>query len=110
MSNLISAPRSLFGGVLASREDKAAGKALSTVRTGAFLERAEDEAQLQLTLAKMHDIGEATHHAFEEGDLIVADLVSRTERNPYAAKALEGLAEEGIYGLRRKLRRLSGGF
>ena len=74
------------------------------------MERAEDETQFQLSLAKMHDIGAATRHAFEEGDRIVTDLVSRTESNPFAAKALEGLAEDGFYGLRRELRRLSGGF
>lgn len=100
---------SLLGGVLASREDRATGQALATIQTGAFLERASDEARCHLTLGRMADIGRATHHALNEGDAIVADFVSRAEGNPLAAKALGGIAEEGVRALRGELRQLADG-
>jgi hypothetical protein len=107
MSNLIPARRSSFG---ALSTDRAAGKQLATIQTGAFLERTEDEAQRNLTLAKMSDIGTATRHALEEGEGIAADLMSRIQDNPFAAKALIPIAEDGARGLRRQLRRLSEDF
>lgn len=106
MSNLV--PRRSLLGALST--DRATGRALSTIQTGAFLERAEDEAQRQLALSRMSDIGVATRHALDEGDGIVADLVSRVQSNPFAEKALSGIAEDGIRGLRRELRRLSEGW
>jgi hypothetical protein len=108
MSDYLPARRSLFGGVLASREDKAAGKQLATIQSGAFLERAQDEARRNLTLARMTDLGMATRHALEEGDEIVSDLAGRIENQPFGAKALSGIAEDGINGLRHELRRLRG--
>jgi len=105
MSNL-PARRSLLG---ALSTDRAVGKQLASIQTGAFLERAEDETRRQLVESRMSDIGMATRHAFNEGDDIVADLVSRIERNPHSANALMGLAEDGVHGLRRELRRLSEG-
>lgn len=107
-SNNLPARRSSLLGSLGA--DRATGKALATIQTGAFLERADDEARRTLTLAKMSDIGTATRHALEEGDGIVGDLMSRVENNPFAAKALGGIAEDGIRGLRRELRRLSEGY
>jgi hypothetical protein len=107
MSNLVPARRSILG---ALNTDRATGRQLAEVQTGAFLERAEAEAQRQLVLSKMSDIGAATRHALEEGDGIAADLMSRVENNPVAAKALGGIAEDGIRGLRRELRRLSEGW
>jgi hypothetical protein len=100
MSNLIPARRT----------DGALGKQLATIQTGAFLERAEDEARRSLALAKMSDIGTATRHALEEGDGIAQDLLSRVQDNPFAAKALIPIAEDGARGLRRQLRRLSEDF
>jgi hypothetical protein len=100
-SRNLPARRSSFG---------ATGKQLATIQTGAFLERAEDEAQRNLTLAKMSDIGTATRHALEEGEGIAADLMSRVQDNPFAAKALIPIAEDGARGLRRQLRRLSEDF
>lgn len=110
MSGYLPARRSpLLGGVLASREDRAAGQALATIQTGAFLERASDEARRQLALGRISDIGAVTRHALDEGDAIVGDLVSRAEGNPLAAKALGGIAEEGVRALRSELRRLADG-
>lgn len=110
MSGHLPARRSsLLGGVLASREDRATGQALATIQTGAFLERASDEARRQLALGRMSDIGTATRHALDEGDAIVSDLVSRAESNPLAAKALGGIAEEGMHALRREVRKLGDG-
>jgi hypothetical protein len=110
MSSNLSAPRSLFGGALASREDKAAGKQFATIRHGAFLERTEDEAQLYLALAKMHDIGIATRHSFEEGEDMVADFRRRVGDDPLVAKALSPFLEDGLQDLNRVRRRLSQGF
>jgi hypothetical protein len=104
-SNLPVRRSSLFGGL---SSDRAAGKALSATQTGAFLERAEDEARRNLTLARMSDLGMATRHAMDEGGEIVGDLASRIENDPFGAKALSGIAEDGINGLRHELRRLRG--
>jgi hypothetical protein len=108
MSDYLPAPLSLFGGALASREDKAAGKHLATIQSGAFLERAQDEARRNLTMARMTDLGMATRHAMGEGSEIVGELASRVENDPFGAKALSGIAEDGINGLRHELRRLRG--
>lgn len=111
MSSNLPVPRSLFGGVLASREDKAAGKALSAVQTGAFLERAQDEALRNLVVAKMTDVRLATHHALEEADEIVRDVVRRIQNNEFGAQAFAELGEEGFRALKHELRRLTeGGF
>jgi hypothetical protein len=108
MSDYLPAPYSLFGGAIASRKDKAAGKHLATIQSGAFLERAQDETRRNLTLARMTDLGMATRHALEEGDEIVSDLAACIENQPFGAKALSGIAEDGINGLRHELRRLRG--
>jgi hypothetical protein len=108
MSNIVPARRSSALGRFGL--DRATGNAVATIQSGAFLERAGDEAQRQLVLARMGDIGAATRYALEEGDGIVGDLMSRVETNPFAAKALGGIAEDGVRGLRRELRRLSEGF
>ncbi len=94
--------------LLADRKaDRAAGRALATIQTEAFLERAEDQARRNLALARMSDLGVATCHALSEGDEIVSDLAARVENNAFGAKALSGIAEDGVRGLRRELRRLS---
>jgi chloramphenicol 3-O-phosphotransferase len=108
MSNLVPSRRSLALGRLGA--DRATGNALATIQTGAFLERAENEAQRSLALARMSDIGAATHHALDEGDAIIRDLIARAESNPLGANALGGIAEDGIRGVRRELHRLSEGF
>jgi hypothetical protein len=107
MSDLVSTRRSSALGRFGL--DRTAGNALTTIQTGALLERAEDEAHRTLTLARMSDFGAATHHALDEGDGIVRDLVARVEANPLGANALEGIAEDGIRGLRRELRDLTEG-
>lgn len=108
-SNNLSVRRSsLFGGL---STDRATGKELSAVQTGAFLERAHDEALRNLVVAKLGDIGIATHHALEEGDEIVRDVVRRIQNNEFGAQALSSLGEEGIRALKHELRRLTeGGF
>jgi hypothetical protein len=106
--NYLPARRSLLGSL---SQDRATGKALSAVQTRAFLARAHDEALKNLVLAKLGDIGLATHHALEEGDEIVRDLARRIENNEFGAQALAGLGEEGIRALKHELRRLTeGGF
>lgn len=104
-NNLPARRSSLFGGALASREDRAAGKTFGTLQTGAFLERAEDELRRDLALGRMSDKGMETRHAMAEGDEIVADLASRIENNPLGANALGGLAERGMRALGRELDR-----
>jgi hypothetical protein len=107
-SNLPVRRSSLLGGLSA---DRATGKALSTLQTGAFLERAHDEALPNLVVAKLGDIGLATHHALDEGDEIVREVVRRIQNNEFGAQALAGLGERGIRALERQLDRLTeGGF
>lgn len=106
MSNLIPARRSSFGALSA---DRAAGKQLATVQTGAFIERAEDEALRNLVMAKMSDLGMATRHGLDEADAIIHDLASRIQNNEgFGAQVLVGISEEGALALKRELRRLSG--
>jgi hypothetical protein len=101
--------RSSFLGSLGA--DRAIGKQLAMIQTGAFLERAQDEVLRSLVLAKMGDIGIATHHALEEGDEIVRDVVRRLQQNEFGGQALASLGEEGIRALKHELRRLTeGGF
>lgn len=105
--NLVPARRSMLDTL---SPDRASGRQLATIQSGAFLQRAQDEARRNLSLAKMSDIGTATRHALEEGDGIAQDLMSRVQDNPFAAKALIPIAEDGARGLRRELRRLSEDF
>jgi hypothetical protein len=102
MSNLVR--RSSLLGALGT--DRATGKALATIQTGVFLERANDEALRDLALARLSDIGIATRHGLDEGHEIVRDLVAHIEADPIGAKALSGIAETGVRGLERELRRL----
>ena len=107
MPNNLPARRSSLLGTLSP--DRATGKELSAIQTGAFLERALDEALRNLVVAKLGDIGLATHHALEEGDEIVHDLARRIQNDAFGAQALAGLGEEGIRALRHQLRRLTEG-
>jgi hypothetical protein len=102
--NLPALRSSLRGGL---SSDRTTGKELGAVQAGAFLERAQDEALRNLVVAKMSDIGLATHHALEEGDEIVRDVVRRIQNNEFGAQALAGLGEEGVRALRHELRRLT---
>jgi hypothetical protein len=108
MSNIVPAGRSIFGSL---STDRATGKQLATIQTGAFLERGQDEALRNLVVAKMSDVRIATHHALEEGDEIVRDVVRRIQNNEFGAQAFTELGEEGIRALKHELRRLTeGGF
>lgn len=89
--------------------DSATGNAVATIQSDAFIQRAEDEARLSLSRARMTDTGEASRHALDEGDWIVQDLEGRIDRRPFALKALAPIAEDGIHALRRELRDLTGG-
>lgn len=104
MPNNLPAPRSLFDSLSTDRKN------LATIQNGAFLERTEDEAQLYLTLGKMHDIGIATRHAFDEGGDIVADYRRRVGEDPLVAKALAPFLEGGLEDLDRVRSRLGRGF
>lgn len=107
-NNLPALRSSLFGSL---STDRATGKQLATIQADAFMERAQDEALRNLVVAKMGDIGLATHHALEEGDEIVRDVVRRLQQNEFGGQALAGLGEEGIRALKHELRRLTeGGF
>jgi hypothetical protein len=105
-SNNLPARRSSLLGSLST--DRATGKHLATIQTGAFLERAQDEARRNLSLGRMADLGMATRYAMDEGGEIIGDLAGRIENDPFGAKALSGIAEDGINGLRHELRRLRG--
>ncbi len=109
MSSNLPVRRSSLLGSLST--DRATGKQLATIQTDSFLERAQDEALRNLVVAKMSDIGIATHHALEEGDEIVRDVVRRIQNNEFGGQALASIGEEGIRSLKAELRRLTqGGF
>jgi hypothetical protein len=109
VSSNLPARRSSFLGSLS--QDRATGKELSAVQTGAFLERAQDEALRNLVVAKLGDIGIATHHALEEGDEIVRDVVRRLRNNEFGGQSLASIGEQGVRALKHELRRLTeGGF
>jgi hypothetical protein len=104
MSNIVPRNRPSVFGALST--DRSTGKAFATIQSGAFLERANDEALRELVIARISDIGIATRHGLDEGHEIVRELVSRIEADPMGAKALGGIAEIGIHGLEHELRRL----
>jgi hypothetical protein len=107
-SNNLPVRRSMLGSL---STDRAIGKQLASIQTDSFLGRAQDEALRNLVVAKMSDIGLATHHALEEGDEIVRDVVRRLQSNEFGGQALASLGEEGIRALKHELRRLTeGGF
>ncbi len=71
-----------------------------------FIDRAYDVARRERATGRMGDIGIATRYGLSEGDAIAGDLEERLERRPWAAKALSGIAEDGIQGIRGELRKL----
>lgn len=107
MSSNLPARRSMFGSL---STDRARGKQLAALQEGAFMERAENETQLYLTLGKMSDVGIATRHAFAEGEDMVEDFRSRVGDDPLKAKVLGPILEDSVRDLRRVRRSLSEGF
>lgn len=103
-------PYSARPALIATRQERAVARRLSEVSNAALLQRAQDEAQLAIATAKMHDVGVATSHAFEEGESMVNDFQRRVEDDPLMAKALAPLLEDGLQDLRRVRRRVSEGF
>lgn len=106
-SNLPARNTPLLLGGVAAREKRAAGRQLASMQTGALLARAQDQTRCDLTLSRMSDIGIAVRSALAEGDMIAGDLAARIERNPIAANALSGIAEDGIRALRAEVQRLA---
>jgi hypothetical protein len=94
-------------GVLATTlKERALIKQAEAIQGELFVARAYDVARREQTTGRTSDIAIATHHGLAEGDGIVEDLEERIERRPRAAKALGGIAEDGIQGIRRELRKL----
>jgi hypothetical protein len=89
-----------------TRAERALIKQAGAIQAELFLARAYDVARRERANGRVSDIAIATRHGLSEGDAIVSDLEERIERRPRAAKALEGIAEDGIHGIRRELRRL----
>jgi hypothetical protein len=89
-----------------SRRERALVRQAGAIQAELFLARAYDVARRERTNGRVSDIAIATRHGLSEGDAIVSDLEERIERRPRAAKALEGIAEDGIHGIRRELRKL----
>jgi hypothetical protein len=107
-SNNLPARRSSLFGSLST--DRATGKQLATIQTGAFMERAQDEALRNLVMAKMSDFSMATRHGMDEAEAIIRDLARRMQNSDgFGDQILVGLSEEGALALKRELRRLSGG-
>jgi len=103
-SNLPISSRTI-GSLLVATEDRAAARRYAAIQRAAFVQRAHDAAERDLTIGRMADLTAATLHGLDDGDVIVDDLTHRIERNP-AAQALAGIASEGLDGLRDELRAL----
>ncbi len=89
-----------------TRAERALIKQAGAIEAELFVARAYDVARRERANGRASDIGIATRHGLGEGDAIVSDLEERIERRPRAARALEGIAEDGIHGIRRELRKL----
>src|SRR5580693_3209772 len=92
--------------VVTRKEQRALIEQAGAIQAELFVARAYDVARRERTTGRMSDMGIATHHGLAEGDGIVGELEERIERRPRAAKALGGIAEDGIQGIRRELRKL----
>ncbi len=111
MPNNHLVPRaSLLGGVLASREDKAAGTHLASLQTGALLQRAEAAIQRDLAMGKVSDIADVAEHALGEGGRVAGCLAAEIEKRPFAAQGLSQLAEQGFRDIARAQRHLGEGW
>jgi hypothetical protein len=94
------------GALVMSRAERAVVKQAAAVQAELFYARAIDVARRERATGRMADTGIATRYAMAEGTAIADDLVERAARNPWAAQALSGIAEDGIRGLRQELRAL----
>jgi hypothetical protein len=104
MSNHLIPSR--LGALAMTREERTLIKRAGAIQAELFIARAYDVARRERTTGRISDIGIATRHGIDEGDAIVSELEGRIERRPHAAKALGGIAEDGIHGIRRELRKL----
>ncbi len=102
-NQLVPAHRS---GLVMTRAERALIKQAGAIQAELLLARAYDVARRERTNGRVSDTGIATRHGLGEGDAIVSDLEERIDHRPRAAKALEGIAEDGIHGIRRELRKL----
>jgi hypothetical protein len=81
-------------------------KRATGVQAELFYARTIDIAKRERATGRMADVGIATRYALDEGEAIADDLAARAARNPWAAQALSGIADDGIRGLRQELRAL----
>ncbi|HEY7831907.1 MAG TPA: hypothetical protein VIC06_15205 [Solirubrobacteraceae bacterium] len=97
---------SRLGGLVTTRRERAVIKQAGVIQAELFIARTYDVARRERVTGRMSDIGIATRYGLAEGDAIAGDLEERMERRPWAAKALSGIAEDGIQGIRGELRKL----
>lgn len=97
---------SRLGALALTRQERVLIKQAGAIQAELFIARAYDVARRERATGRMSDMGIATRHGIDEGDAIVSELEERIERRPRAAKALGGIAEDGIHGIRRELRKL----
>lgn len=103
MSNLVRAvPR---GGL--AKLDRQTARAVALIHADLFARRAEDAARRDLAAARIEDLALLTDRALAEGAAITRRLQAEIDGAPLAAAALSGIAEEGLTGIRRELRRFS---
>jgi hypothetical protein len=98
---------SRLGNLAMTREERALIKRVTGVQAELFYARAVDVARRERATGRMNDIGVATRYALDEGEAIADELAERIEKNPWMAKALGGIAEDGIRGIRHELRQLT---
>jgi hypothetical protein len=94
------------GTLVMTRQERALIKQAGAIQAELFIARAYDVARRERATGRISDMGIATRHGIDEGDAIVSELEERIERHPRAAKALGGIAEDGIHSIRRELRKL----
>jgi hypothetical protein len=88
------------------RHERAVVRYVTQVQGQALCQRANDVARRDRELGRINDIGVATREAGAEGEMIIGGLRRAVERDPLAA-GLAGIAEEGIDGIRVRLRALA---
>lgn len=102
MSNL---PARRPSGLRAALQGRPAAKQVAAIQEQAFIERAQDAAERDLALLKLCDTEALALQGMTSAGNISDRLVAEVEANPFAAKAVGRIADTGVRGLDRTLRR-----
>jgi hypothetical protein len=102
MSNL---PARRTTGLFAALRGDGPAKEVAEIQQEAFIERAHDAARRDLAQLRMGDTAYLAHNGIDHAADLADHMIAKIERNPHAARAVSQVAESGIFGLDRELRR-----